>query len=95
MKNDERPRIEFSNRFNKDRKAVPHNIKVALREVLDIFYDDQDSKVLRNHTLAQLGKRYHGLWSINVTDDYRAIYRKEGMNIVFIMLRTHDQLYVK
>ncbi|MGH7203331.1 MAG: type II toxin-antitoxin system RelE/ParE family toxin [Candidatus Levyibacteriota bacterium] len=95
MKNDELFRIEFSNRFNKDRKAASHKVKVALREALDIFYEDPVSKTLRNHSLAQLGKRYHGLWSINVTDDYRAIYRKEGTTIVFIMLRTHEQLYGK
>ncbi len=96
MKHDKKKfRIEFSSRFNKDIKAAPLAINAALREALDIFYDDTESIILRNHTLNKLGKRFHGLWSINVTDDYRAIYRKEEKRVVFIMLRTHQQLYGK
>lgn len=93
MKNNPQARIEFSNRFNQDRKSAPLDIKIAFREAFDIFRDDPTNKILRNHSLDKLGKRYHGLWSIDGTDDWRAIYRKEGNQIVFIMLRMHEMLY--
>jgi mRNA-degrading endonuclease YafQ of YafQ-DinJ toxin-antitoxin module len=95
MKRNERPHIELSNSFNVDRKAVPLAIKVAFRDAYELFKEDQNNEILRNHSLIKFGKRYHGLWSIDITDDYRAIYRNEENRIVFIMLRTHQQLYGK
>jgi len=85
--------IKFSNSFNKDRKVAPTAIKIALRDALEIFRESPNNSSLRNHSLEKLGKRYFGLRSINVTDDWRAIYRKKENEIIFIMLNTHIQLY--
>jgi addiction module RelE/StbE family toxin len=95
MKNHIQLLIEFSSRFDKDRKIAPINVKIAFREVLDMLLEDKTSEILRNHSLDRFGKRYHGLWSIDVTMDWRAIYRKESNKIIFMMLRTHQQLYGK
>ena len=93
MKNKELVRIEFSNRFNKDRQLAPLVIKIALRDAIELFRDDNENEILRSHSLDKLGKRYYGLWSINITDDWRAIYRKKDNRIIFMMLRTHKKLY--
>jgi mRNA-degrading endonuclease YafQ of YafQ-DinJ toxin-antitoxin module len=38
-------------------------------------------------------EKYAGVHSIDVTGDWRALYRKESERILFIDLGTHDQLY--
>jgi addiction module RelE/StbE family toxin len=45
---------------------------------------------LRNHPLS--GK-YEGFRSIDVTEDWRALYRKEPERIIFVDIGTHTQLY--
>jgi addiction module RelE/StbE family toxin len=88
-----KPQIDFTNLFNQQRKEAPLTIKIALREALEIFLEDPTADVLRNHVLSVPGKKYFGIWSIDVTSDWRALYRKEGERIIFIALGTHDQLY--
>jgi len=88
MKNE--PRIEFTPLFNKQRKAAPLEIKEAFRETLELFIEDSHHPALRNHPLT--GK-YAGFQSINVTEDWRALYREEPERIMFVALGTHEQLY--
>jgi addiction module RelE/StbE family toxin len=40
-----------------------------------------------------LKDKYAGFRSIDVPDDWRALYRKERERIIFVELGTHDQLY--
>jgi addiction module RelE/StbE family toxin len=84
------PRIEFGPLFNKQRRAAPPEIRVAFLETLQLFRADPAHPALRNHPLKD---RYSGFQSIDVTDDWRAIYRTERNLIIFIALGTHDQLY--
>ena len=88
MKN--KPRIEFTPLFNKQRKASPLEIKQAFRDALDLFAENPTHAALRNHPLT--GK-YAGFRSIDVTDDWRALYRTEPERIIFVEIGTHDQLY--
>ncbi len=88
MKNN--PRIEFASLFNKQRKAAPLEIKKTFLETLALFLVDPDHPSLRNHALKD---KFAGHRSIDVTDDWRALYRKEGKRIIFVELGTHDQLY--
>jgi len=74
---------------------TPLEIQIVFRGMYELFQEDPNSEILRNHSLNKLGKRYHGLCSIDVPEDYRAIYRKQEKRAVFIMLRTHQQLYGK
>lgn len=85
-------RIDFTNLFNKQRKEAPLEIKVAFRETLELFLEDHDHITLRNHLLSG---QYAGIRSIDVTGDYRALYREEQGRIIFVALGTHDQLYRK
>jgi len=84
------PRIEFTPLFNKQRKAAPLAIKQAFRDALDLFAENPNHPALRNHPLT--GK-YAGFRSIDVTEDWRALYREEKERIMFADLGTHEELY--
>jgi addiction module RelE/StbE family toxin len=45
---------------------------------------------LRNHPLKD---KFAGVRSIDVTADWRALYRRERERIIFVEFGTHDQLY--
>jgi addiction module RelE/StbE family toxin len=86
------PRIEFTPLFTKQRKAAPLEIKQAFRDALDLFAENPNHPTLRNHPLTG---RYAGFKSIDVTEDWRALYRTESKRIIFVELGTHPQLYGK
>jgi addiction module RelE/StbE family toxin len=83
-------RIEFSPLFNKKLIKAPTEIKLAFRQVLELFREHPHHEALRNHPLKE---KYAGIRSIDITDDWRALYRKESERIIFVDLGTHDQLY--
>lgn len=85
--------IDFTQRFLKQLETAPHNIQLAFRESLEIFIDDPNNVNLRNHFLKILGKRHFGIWSIDITDDWRALYRQEKDRVIFVELGTHVKLY--
>ena len=82
--------MEFSPLFIKRITEAPIEIKIAFREALELFLSNPNHDALRNHPLT--GK-YAGTHSIDVTDDWRALYRNERERIIFVELGTHDQLY--
>jgi addiction module RelE/StbE family toxin len=84
------PRVEFSVFFNKQLTAAPREIRVAFLETLQLYRDDPDHPSLRNHALKD---KYAGFRSVDVTGDWRALYRRERERIIFVELGTHDQLY--
>ena len=90
MKNTHSPAVDFTSHFNAQRKKAPLEIKIAFREVLEIFLEDPHNSLLRNHSLRG---RYSGVRSIDVTDDWRALYREEPTRVIFVELGTHSQLY--
>ncbi len=85
-------RVEYSKRFDKQHRKTPIEIKSAYFDRLELFLSNSSDPLLRNHPL--VGK-YKGLRSINVTHDWRAIFRelKEGSIIRFEFLGTHEELY--
>lgn len=88
--------IEFSDNFNKQRKAAPKYIKIAFREALELFLENPNHPHLRNHSLTEELASYR---SIDVTENWRAIFKevktKSKRIIIFHMIGTHDQLYKK
>ncbi len=82
--------IELSPVFRKLIERAPAEVKLAFREVYKMFSENPNHPALRNHTLS--GK-YAGFRSIDVTDDWRAIYREKPERIKFVALGTHPQLY--
>jgi addiction module RelE/StbE family toxin len=86
----QKERIEFSLIFNKKLSKAPTEIKLAVRQVLELFRENPHHEALRNHLLTE---RYAGFRSIDVTDDWRALYREEKERIMFADLGTHEELY--
>ena len=84
--------IDYSPRFIKDLKKAPRKIQIAFRDRLKLFVEDKFHPLLNNHPLK--GK-YKGYRSINVTGDWRAVFRElnSGKLVYFDVLGTHGQLY--
>lgn len=85
-------KVKFSKRFAKSYRKFPVKIRRAFDERLRIFIDDKFRPLLNNHSLVG---EYRGCRSINVTGDWRAIFREldAGEIIYFDLLDTHSNLY--
>lgn len=95
MKINKKPtHIEFSTLFNRQLKDSPREIKLAFRDSLILFKENQNHPALRNHPLK---REFTGYRSIDVNDDWRALYREEGtkkqITIMFHRIGTHKHLY--
>lgn len=83
--------LRFTNKFKKQFKKIPSSAQVSFEDRLNLFLVDPTNKILRVHPLR--GK-FAGYWSINVTGDIRALYRKDGDTIIiFALIGTHSSLY--
>ncbi len=86
--------IRFSKRFSKHREKADIKIKFAFGQRLKLFKQDSFHPLLNNH---QLTGKYSGYRSINITGDWRALYREEDEDgnivIIFEVMGTHSQLY--
>lgn len=84
-------KVSFSNDFKKKLNKHQNKIISAFYERLQIFMNDGDAKVLNNHYLK--GK-YEGYKSINVTGDFRAVYKLvEKEFAYFVDIDNHGNLY--
>lgn len=91
-------KIKFSKEFLKQYKKADIRVRQRVDEKLLIFEKNPMDPSLRNHPLhgTYLGER-----SIDITGDWRAIYRelpeveKIGAIAYFTTLGTHNQLYRK
>lgn len=75
-------------------KKVDVRIKRKVREQIRIFSKNPNNPQLRNHSLK---KEHKGYRSIDITEDYRALYKEvdKGNEKIayFILLGTHSELY--
>lgn len=87
-------KVRFTKRFSKEYDKAPKKIKAAFNKRLQLFMEDKFHPTLNNHSLA--GK-YTGYRSINVTGDWRVVFREldESEIIYFDILGTHSKLYKK
>jgi addiction module RelE/StbE family toxin len=94
MKNEETLRIEYTVLFKSLLRKAPLEIKIAFKESRELFSDNPNHPSLRNHKLRE---KYAGFRSIDVTDDWRALFKihkdKSKITITFHILGTHSQLY--
>jgi mRNA-degrading endonuclease YafQ of YafQ-DinJ toxin-antitoxin module len=88
------PQIEFSQIFTDQLDDAPMVIKIAFRDVLELFLDNPFHPQLRNHQLQQKLSAYR---SIDVTEDWRALFitrrSRTRIVIIFHMFGTHQQSY--
>jgi addiction module RelE/StbE family toxin len=96
MTDEESLRIKYTKPFKRDLNRVSFEIKIAFREARDLFYANPYHPALRNHALTE---KYAGFRSIDVTGDYRAVFRiretKKETVVTFHILGTHQALYGK
>lgn len=85
-------KIGYSRRFLKELRKASLKIQLAFKDRLDLFIRDRHAPVLNDHQLSGNLRMYR---SINVSGDWRAIYRtfENGKIILFIILGTHSRLY--
>ena len=96
MQNISNPRIEFSTRFDKKLRELSSKIIDAFRETVELFLEDPQHESLRRHSLKE---EYTGYESIDVTSDYRAVFKEmkteRKVVIKFYIIGTHEELYGK
>jgi addiction module RelE/StbE family toxin len=82
-----------SSQFKKDYRKLSNKLKDKVDERLRIFVADEFDPILNNHKLHYEYKGYH---SINITGDWRLVYRKrDEQNYLLIRIGTHSQLFDK
>lgn len=86
-------RIIFAHSFVKRLKKIPAPVREQYYERLSMFREDRQHSILADHALTG---EWVGHRSINVTGDYRALYREvvEGV-FEFVAIGTHPELYGK
>jgi len=88
--------IKYTTRFRKQYAKADKKVKTAFAYALEVFLENPDELSLRDHPLRG---QYSGYRSIDVSSDWRAIYKeartKDGITYFFTTLGTHEQLYGK
>lgn len=82
--------IVFTKRFLKAFAKSPQEIKSKCMERLHIFKEDKFHSTLSNHALT--GK-YSGYRSLNITADWRVVFKENGDVVELFGIGTHSQLY--
>lgn len=83
--------IRLHRNFIKSYTRLPQKIKDKFKERRNLFIHDRLDPILNNHSVE---KRFPDCRSINITGDYRAIFKEEKGDIcIFINIGTHSELY--
>lgn len=83
--------LRYTPKFKKQYKKLPQKFQKQFDNRLKLFLQDPTNPKLRVHPLKG---SYAGYWSMNVSGDLRAIYLKEGEQIIiFALIGTHSKLY--
>ena len=84
-------RILFSHKFVKRFSKIPLTLQDQFHDRLALFQSNVRSPVLRDHAL--IGE-WIGCRSINITGDFRALYREVAMDTFeFVAIGTHHELF--
>lgn len=83
------PTSDFEKRFSK----LPADIRSKVHDRLNIFSINEFDPILNNHKLKH---DFEGYRSINITGDWRIIFRKlEDKVVLLYKVGTHHQLFGK
>lgn len=83
-------KILFAKKFRRNYLRLQIRIREQCDERLRLFEDEPFHPLLNNHSVE---KRFPGCRSINVTGDYRAIFKQQNGVVVFVNIGTHSELY--
>ena len=78
--------------FKKKFKKLPPKTRDQFFERADLFLHDKFHPLLNNHSVERV---FLDSRSINITGDYRAIFREDedGETVIFTKICTHSELY--
>ncbi len=77
--------------FVRQWKRAPVSVRERAATRLQLLYDDEFHPMLHNHKLTG---EYAGYRSINVTGDWRIVYRMTDPNTIYLYaIGTHSELY--
>lgn len=83
--------IRLHKNFEKRFKKLPQPIQTKTKERLSLFLTDPFHPQLMNHLLKG---NYLGYRSINITGDWRAIFKLMSEDVaIFVTIDTHSNLY--
>ena len=82
--------IIFHSDFKKKLRKLDLKIKEAFKKRSQIFKMNKFDSILNNHSVE---KRFPGCRSINVTGDFRIIFKDLESVAVFLKIGTHSELY--
>ena len=82
--------VFFHKNFEKKLKKLSVKIQSQFDDRLGLFVEDKFDVVLNNHSVEKI---FPGCRSINITGDYRAIFKEEADIVIFISIGTHSELY--
>lgn len=82
--------IHFHKNFKKKLKKLSPKIKNQFYARLVLFMKDKTHATLNNHSV---DKAFTDCRSINVSGDYRAIFKEENNSVIFLKIGTHSELY--
>ncbi len=84
----------YTSNFLQQLKKANVRIRKAFKQRVKIFTKRMNDPILNNHPLKN---EYQGYNSIDITNDYRAIFKtavQEGDKVVyFTLFGTHEELY--
>lgn len=84
-------RVDLHKRFIKAYGKLPLKIRRRVSEKLAIFQYNPFEESLNNHALSG---EYQGYRSINITGDYRAVFKNISEDaVLFVKIGKHAQLY--
>ena len=87
-------RVQYDPSFYRKYKRLDVRIQNKFDQKIEVFLKKPNEPSLNNHLLE---REYAGHRSIDITNDYRAIYYEEviGNEVVvnFVIIGTHDELY--
>jgi addiction module RelE/StbE family toxin len=84
-------KIRFDSKFKRQYKKLSKPLQNQFDERLRLFIQDQIDPILRLHPLKG---RFAGYYSINISGDLRALFYRDGEEIIiFSLIGTHSQLY--
>ena len=82
---------QFHIHFKKAYLKLPKKLKDTVDKKLFLFAKNPYDSILNNHLLIGKYKNYR---SINITGDYRAIYKEISKDkVIFVKLGSHSKLY--
>jgi len=82
--------VKFHKNFRKRLEKMPLKIQESFYERLALFLQDKSNRILNNHSV---DRAFPNCRSINVSGDYRAIFKEDGDTAIFITIGTHSELY--